>query len=116
MTQIVTCIECPMGCAVETETENGVVTRVFGNGCPRGKAYAESEAVCPVRVLTSTVRSVSGKMIPVKTSKPVRKSALFALMQTVNAVHPALPVRIGDILVHDIEDGVDLVATGNVRA
>lgn len=113
--QQVTCIECPMGCTVEVEVQSGAVVSVSGNGCPRGKAYAESEVTCPVRVVTSVVRTVDGRMVPVKTSKPVRKSEIFSVMKTVNATHPTLPLHIGDVLVRGIDGDADLIVTGNAR-
>ena len=39
-----TCIRCPMGCAIHVEMENGQVVSVTGNTCPRGAEYAKSEA------------------------------------------------------------------------
>ncbi len=107
-----TCVECPIGCSIEVEVENGIAVSVKGNSCPRGKLYAENEVVCPKRVLTSTVRAKSGEMIPVKTSAPVKRSELLNIMKVINAVHPALPLKIGDILVKDISDGADLVVSG----
>ena len=52
MKKTLTCIECPIGCEIEVEVENGVVLSVKGNTCPRGKVYAEAEVVCPKRVVT----------------------------------------------------------------
>lgn len=114
--QQITCVECPMGCTVEVEVENGAVVSVRGNGCPRGKTYAESEVTCPVRVVTSVVRTVCGRMVPVKTSEPVRKSEIFRVMDVINATHPKLPLCIGDVLVHGIDRNADLVVTGNAKA
>ena len=37
-----TCIRCPMGCAIHVEMENGQVVSVTGNTCPRGAEYAKS--------------------------------------------------------------------------
>lgn len=110
-----TCIECPIGCEVKVTLENGKPVSVQGNACPRGKMYAESEVVCPMRVLTSTVRTADGRMLPVKTDKPVKKSEMFAVMKKINGVQAALPVRVGDILVKDISDGANLVATENMQ-
>lgn len=116
MKHSLTCIECPLGCGIEVEAEGGKVLSVTGNSCPRGKLYAESEVICPRRVLTSTVRAKSGEMIPVKSDKPVKKSELFSLMKKINAVHPTLPVKIGDVLCKDFaEEGIDLVAAGNAE-
>ena len=50
-----TCIECPIGCEIEVVVENGAAVSVTGNGCLRGKTYAQNEVVCPKRVVTSTV-------------------------------------------------------------
>ena len=46
------CIGCPMGCHLTAEVENGAVTSVTGNTCPRGDAYARRECVAPVRTVT----------------------------------------------------------------
>ena len=55
ITKELTCIECPMGCHIEVDLEyDNKVVAVRGNSCPRGKAYAETEVVCPMRVVTSS--------------------------------------------------------------
>lgn len=108
-----TCIECPIGCEIEVELENGKPVSVRGNSCPRGKLYAENEVVCPMRVVTSTVKAENGVLVPVKTDKPVKKSEIFAVMKKINAVCCKLPVRIGDVLLANIEGDANLVATGN---
>lgn len=108
-----TCIECPIGCSIEVEVENGKAVSVVGNGCPRGKTYSENEVVCSKRVLTTTVRTRGGSMLSVKTSAPVKKSETFEIMKKINAVRLTAPVRIGDVLVKEIAEDVDLIATGN---
>lgn len=113
MKHSLTCVECPMGCSIEVEVENGKAVSVVGNSCPRGKMYAENEVVCPKRVLTSSVRMMGGGMVSVKTSAPVKKAEMFAIMKRVNAVHPAAPIRIGDVIVKEIAEGADLIATSN---
>ena len=37
------CIGCPMGCPIVVKMEDGKVTSVTGNTCPRGEAYARKE-------------------------------------------------------------------------
>lgn len=109
-----TCVECPMGCAIEVGTENGKAVRVTGNGCPRGKKYAENEVVCPRRVVTTTVRTSDGRMLPVKTSSPVRRSEIFAVMEKINACVAIAPVRIGDVILDDVDEGISVVATADL--
>ena len=113
MTKKLTCIECPIGCEIEVTLEDGVVKNIQGNACPRGKKYAEAEVVCPKRVITSTVRAENGEMIPVKTDRPVRKDAMFEVMQKINETVCKLPVKLGDVLVENICDDANLIITGN---
>jgi len=110
-----TCIECPIGCEMEAGVENGVAVYVKGNTCPRGKMYAENEVVCPRRVLTSTVKTQDGRMLPVKTDKPIKKEDIFAIMEKINAVVAVTPVQIGDVLVENISEDAHLIATGNLK-
>ena len=113
MKRSLTCIECPIGCEIEVTLKDGEVIDVKGNTCPRGKMYASEEVVCPKRVVTSTVRAENGEMIPVKTDKPVKKDAIFEVMQKINATTCKVPVALGDILVKNIYDDANLVVTGN---
>lgn len=110
-----TCIECPIGCEIEVVVENGVAVSVTGNGCLRGKTYAQNEVVCPKRVVTSTVRAKDGTLVPVKTAEPIRKSEIFNVMNKINAATCVLPVKIGDVIIADVCDGVPLVASGNME-
>ena len=114
MKKNLTCIECPIGCEIEVEIEDGKVVSVKGNTCPRGKMYAENEVICPKRVVTSTVRAENGVMVPVKTDKPIKKSEIFTVMKKINETTCVLPVKIGDILVENIFDDANLVVAGNV--
>ena len=109
--RLLTCVECPRGCQITVKTEDGKVIEVTGNTCPKGKAYAENEVTAPRRVVTSTVKSDKGIMIPVKTSKPVLKANMFEIIKKINTVTVTLPIKLGDVVLKDIEDGIDLVAT-----
>ena len=113
MKRKLTCIECPIGCEIAVELEDGKVVSLTGNGCPRGKVYAEAEVVCPKRVVTSTVRAENGEMIPVKTDRPVRKDAIFEVMKKINETTCKMPIALGGILVENICDDANLIVTGN---
>ena len=95
-----TCIRCPMGCAIHVEMENGQVVSVTGNTCPRGAEYAKSEATAPVRTVTSTVRALGGvrPVVAVKTVPDVPKGKIFAVMDAVRALEVKAPVHIGDTI------------------
>ena len=107
-----TCIECPMGCELEVSKETDKLI-INGNGCPRGKIYAQNEIECPRRVLTTTVKTVSGKMVAVKTDAPVKKSEVFSLMQIINEIKINLPVKVGQIICENIVENINLLSTVN---
>ena len=55
MTKTITCINCPLGCAITVTVEDGAVAAVTGQGCKRGAAYAAQELTAPARMVTTTL-------------------------------------------------------------
>ncbi len=110
----ITCVECPMGCEIEVVNNNGEIT-VTGNTCPRGKLYAQNEITCPRRVLTTSVRAENGKMVAVKTDAPIKKAEMIEIMQKINQATVKLPVKIGQIIIADLTENINLVATCNLQ-
>lgn len=109
-----TCIECPMGCRICVKIDQNNTVEVIGNTCPRGKLYAQNEIVCPMRVVTSTVMTDKNVPISVKTDNPVKKSEMFVVMKKINAVTVKTPIKIGDVIISNISDGANVVATMNM--
>ena len=107
-----TCIICPMGCSITVKMEGRNITEISGNTCKRGAAYAESEIRHPERTLTTTMRCEDGRMLSVKTDRPIPKARLMDCMERINSHVAALPVSIGDILMKDVF-GSNIVATEN---
>ena len=112
-----TCICCPMGCALSVELEGTNVLSVSGNTCKRGDTYARDEVVRPVRMVTSIVKVKNGnlKMLPVKTKEPIDKSKINECLEALKTVEVQAPIRIGDVVLHNVV-GVDIVATRNINA
>ena len=108
------CVECPVGCEIEVTLDGGAVTSVRGNSCPRGKKYAEEEVVAPKRIVTSTVRAENGKLVPVKTNGGVLKEEIFSVMETINGVCVKTPVKVGQTILENVAEGVDLIATATI--
>ena len=49
MEQIITCINCPVGCRMTVSlNETGEVVSVSGNTCARGEKYAHQECTLPL--------------------------------------------------------------------
>lgn len=105
-----TCIICPRGCRLSVEISEEV--SVFGNLCPRGKAYAVTECTDPRRTVTSTVRTSDGGLVSVRTSVPIPKDKVMECMKIINSIVAPIPISIGDTLATDAF-GADIVATQN---
>jgi len=112
------CVSCPIGCEITVRIEDGVVTRVTGNHCPRGDAYARQEAIDPMRVLPTSVRVVDGELplVSVKTDQPVPKRLIGEIMNYIRTLSTEAPVEIGQVLAKNLPGtNVRLVATRKVR-
>lgn len=112
MTKNYTCIVCPMGCNIDAEIENGIVTSVKGNTCKRGEEYVRSEITNPVRTVTSTVKTVDGRVVSVKTSRPIPKNMIFECMKEINSLKIDLNFKPGDVIIENIAGcEADLILT-----
>ena len=108
------CINCPLGCPLTVEVDNGEVVSVSGNTCPRGVTYAQKEITNPTRIVTSTVMVEGGKsaMVSVKTKEDIPKGKIFDVVKALKGVVVKAPVKIGDVIVPNVAGtGVDIVAT-----
>ena len=92
-TRELTCIGCPLGCAITVTMDGSTVTAVTGNTCPRGDAYARKEVTNPTRIVTSTVR-VNGGIYPmanVKTASDIPISPSMHRLRSAMWSYPTLP-------------------------
>lgn len=112
------CISCPLGCALTVTLEDGRVTGVSGNTCPRGDAYGRKEVTNPTRIVTSTVTVAGGHLpvVSVKTDRDIPKEKIDAVMDEIRRVSVSAPVRIGDIIIKNAAGtGANIIATKNIR-
>lgn len=112
-----TCIGCPLGCAVTVELNNGEIISVTGNTCKRGDDYARKEVTRPMRTVTSTVRVTGGDipMVSVKTAADIPKEKIMDIMRCLTDLSVPAPVHIGDIILENAADtGVNIIATKEV--
>lgn len=111
--RILTCIGCPLGCAI-TAVPTAEGFDISGYTCKRGLEYARKELTRPERTVTSTVRVSGGKanVVSVRTATDIPKDAIFTVMEAINALTVPAPVKIGDVLCENIAGtGVALTAT-----
>lgn len=116
--ETVTCIMCPLGCKIKVELENDEIKDLVGHACENGMEYAEQEVSSPTRTVMSVVKCVKGDYLTVsiKTSEPVKKDKIDAVMGAVSNIEVEAPVRVGDKIIEDVCGlGVDIVATRNVE-
>ena len=117
MDKVITCINCPVGCRMTVSlSDDGNFVSVAGNTCPRGAVYAKQECTEPLRVITAVI-PVSGSSLPlsIKTSGPVPKEKIPAIMQLLGNYSRPAPVRAGEIIIPDVlGTGADVIATRTV--
>lgn len=113
------CIVCPMSCHIQVECDdNQKIISVKGNSCPRGEAYARSEAIDPQRMVTTTIRihHASLPLLPVITSKTISKSKIFEVMEVCKHLEVEAPIEVQSILVKNIAGtGADLIASRSMQ-
>lgn len=128
------CISCPLGCRLTVTWEEESDITVQGNKCAKGESYAQEEILAPKRVVTATVAvsaatlappsaaaSSSGltatgsRRLPVKTSAPLLKEHIPALLNELYRMKIKAPVNCGEVLLKDFAGtGVNLVATRSI--
>ena len=117
MEQVITCINCPVGCRMTVTTSDaGEFLSVTGNTCPRGAAYARQEVTTPLRMITA-VLPVEGSATPlsVKTASPVPKKLISDVMAALSRLHLQAPIAAGDSILDNVLDtGVNVIATRSV--
>ena len=109
------CIECPRGCTLSVTLEEGRVQAVEGNLCPRGARYATDECEAPRRVVTGTVRTADGRLLPVKTAAPVLRDRMMEVMAAMAAAVAPLPVALGDVVIPAVDGEIDVIACRSMR-
>ncbi len=114
-----TCINCPIGCYLTVQMENGEVKEVAGNQCNRGIAYAKMESTNPTRMVCSSVPVTGGLVAqaPVKTRSPIPKKVIMDSVKTLVGVSLKAPVALGQVVVPNVcGTGVDIIATRSIPA
>ena len=119
-TRNLTCIGCPLGCAITVTMDGGNVVSITGNTCKRGSDYAAKEVTHPTRIVTSTVRltgsATGAAVVSCKTAQDIPKGKIFEIVAALKGVTATAPVHIGDVLLADVAGtGVDIIATKNVQ-
>ncbi|MGH4139713.1 DUF1667 domain-containing protein [Clostridium sp.] len=117
-TRELTCIGCPMGCALIVELDGDKVISVKGSSCKIGENYGKKECTNPTRVVTSSVLVTGGEsdILSVKTEKDIPKNLIYDCVGALKDVIIKAPVHIGDIVLENVlNTGVNIIATKDIK-
>jgi CxxC motif-containing protein len=122
-----TCIVCPIGCALTVDEDADGVLAVRGNKCKRGSAYAQEEIRTPKRVVTATCKVFQSKeeskalfgthrRVPVKSNVPCPKEKIDDLLKDIYNTTVKLPVKSGDVIISNWNGcGLDVIAIRSMQ-
>ncbi|MDR0637097.1 MAG: DUF1667 domain-containing protein [Treponema sp.] len=112
-----TCIVCPIGCALSVEEGPEAALSISGNRCPRGVVYAQEEIRVPKRVVTATCGIASPALdsgprrVPVKTQQACPRERINDLLADIYKTRVRLPVKTGEAVITDWKgSGINVVA------
>jgi CxxC motif-containing protein len=117
MRRTFTCILCPNGCEIVSETDGRELLSIRGCGCDKGREYVEQELSSPMRTISSLVRVWGGTqpLASVRLSEPVPRERIFDVMAEIKKLTLSAPVHIGQVTLPDILGlGSDVIVTKNV--
>ena len=119
MEKTIICTVCPQGCRITVAGEGSNITSVTGFTCARGETYARQEFVCPMRILTGSVRACdcAEPLLPVRSAERIPRDKIPECMKILRTVTVKPPVKIRAVVVRDIlGTGVDIVASAELAA
>lgn len=111
-----TCIACPVGCSLTVEDIKDEII-VTGNQCKRGAIFGKNEYLHPMRMVTTTLKTINGSIsrVPVISTGEVPKEELKSIVKELYKVVVPCPITRGDIIIKNIKNtGVDIVATRTI--
>ena len=94
------CIRCPNSCKLQVDKKNGKIV-VTGNLCPRGAEYGTQEVTDPRRTITS-IKTIKGGTISVRTSIAVKKNLYFDVLRAIQNAPVKRSYKIGDVLIKNV--------------
>lgn len=111
------CTNCPIGCPLKVEYEDGKIISITGNTCKNGITFGTNEVLHPKRTLTSIVKLENrGIMLSVKSNSELPKERIFEFMETIKVTTAKAPIKCGDVIIPNIGGtGVDIVATKTIE-
>ena len=96
------CVNCPKGCRITVELEDGKVQAIRGYSCDKGKQYAAQETTRPMRILT--------------TDKEIPLDQMSEAMDQVRKITVQAPIKVNDVIIADfLGTDANLVASRSME-
>jgi CxxC motif-containing protein len=97
------CITCPISCSLKAELRDGELF-VTGNSCKRGADFALAELTCPMRSLSTTVRTSfpEAPVLPVRTDGEIPKDLIPQAMHALSKVVVRQRLMPGDTVLESL--------------
>ena len=112
------CIVCPLGCALEVQHDGERILSLQGNLCPAGRDHAEKEIFRPERTVTTSVPVRNGELplASVRTEQPIPKHLILRVVNLLRGMELEAPVVFGQIVAEDVMGtGVRVRVTRGVK-
>lgn len=112
------CVNCPKGCRITVELEDGKVQAIRGYSCDKGKQYAAQETTRPMRILTTTARIEGARLrvLPVITDKEIPLDQMSEAMNQVRKITVQAPIKVNDVIIADfLGTDANLVASRSME-
>jgi CxxC motif-containing protein len=103
-----TCIACPRGCRVYLEyADDGKIITMEGHRCKKGEVWLGQEIACPMRTLTTTVRTSFPDFprLPVRTFGDIPLEAFPGVMKRIDSLLVKTRLSCGDQVEKEIYPG-----------
>ncbi len=105
------CIACPIGCSL-TVTKDDKQVIVNGNSCQKGEVFGIQEMIDPKRMLTTTILTDLGQLLPVISTSTISKKLLLDAIEILKTKCVKTPIKQGDIIIENIlNTGVNMIAS-----
>lgn len=105
----------PKGCILSFDTACDP-PEITGYRCRRGLHYGREEWKAPRRMLTTTVKTTAGGLVPVKSSVPLPQRSLLKAMKKIQKITLTSSVAPGTIICENIlNSGADIITTGETH-
>ncbi len=111
-----TCIVCPNSCQLTVVRQKTDIA-VTGNRCPRGAQFARTELTCPMRTISTTVKTVFDDVpaLPVRTSTEIPKAAIFDVINEIRKTTVTQRLKTGDAVIKNVRGlGADIIVTSDL--